>query len=94
MGRMKGLKSRWAMKLYRHIGMEKKESALEYHSEFKLDSVEGDSLQSTNEMGFSSKNTKCPCRKEDVFQTSVPRNGSNAYERLKKTSRTVRRSRP
>lgn len=52
-----GIKSRWAMKPYRHIRMEKEESALEYHSEFKLDTLQGDSLQSSNEMGFSSKNT-------------------------------------
>ena len=53
--------------------MEKEESVTEYHSEFKLDSVEGDSLQSSNEMGFSSKNTKCPWRKKDVLPPRCPK---------------------
>lgn len=70
-------------------------SPLRYHSVLKLGSLEKDSLQSSDETVFSSKNTKCPWRKEQVPQTSVtvilPKflKGNNAIGDAKKTSQTV-----
>lgn len=76
-------------------------SLLRYRSVLTLGGLEKDSLQSSDKTVFSSKNTKCAWRKEQVPPTSVTEvlpeflKGNNAIgDENKKTSQTVTGPRP